>query len=100
MQSDIQVFVTKPLNRAVRLILFDSEGLELQSVETVFEKVAALRHFVFEETGLLVLAKSSTLTLDYRTATGETLIVSHLELRKTNPLILFGQMGGLLDKLL
>ncbi|MBK8706151.1 MAG: hypothetical protein IPN33_23035 [Saprospiraceae bacterium] len=82
-EPDLQVFVTKPLDKPVRLVLFDGEGLEIQSVETTFEKSGPA---AFRFQGNKAPFACQIFDLDTgQPCSNRQIIVSLLELRKTNP---------------
>lgn len=96
-ELDLQVFVSKPLDKPARLVVFDGEGLEMQSVETTFEKSGpATFRFQGKKTPF------SCQIFDMNTGqacSNRQIIVSLPDLRKTNPDPARAKWEALLDNL-
>lgn len=94
--TDIQVFVSKPLNKTVRLVLFDAEGIEIQSVDTVFEsRVASFR---FSGNKRPVTCQIFDLSTE-QPCSNSQIIVSLPDLRKTHPDPVRAKWETLMDNL-
>ena len=96
-ESDIQIFVTKPLAITVRLVLFDTEGLEIQSVETTFEKSGPAT-FRFRGNKPPCTCQIFDLNTGLPRSNRQ-IIVSLSELRKTNPDPVRAKWEAQLDRL-
>jgi|GEM_PF-6031392 len=82
-EQELRVFISKPLNKPVRLVLFDADGLQLQAVETTFEQAGAAT-FRFSGINLPFACQIFDLETN-QPCSNRQVVVSLPVLRKTSP---------------